>query len=479
MPEFLHLQTPDEARLLFLRSLPDPQLAAETIDTIHALGRVTALPVEAPHPLPAFDRSAMDGYAVRAADTFGASESLPAYLKLVGEVAMGAQPGIDLQTGEAALIHTGGMLPASADAVVMLEYTQIVHHGRVPERGEHTLAPDASAGGEHGEKPQKISVDSVNSAVSHRRAAGVRGTNGVVKTEIEIARAVAAGENVLRIGEDVRQGQVVLPAGRRIRPAEIGGLMALGMTQVAVVKPPRVGLLSSGDEVIPPEQTPRPGQVRDVNSYTLSALVTKSGGEPVLCGIAPDDLETMQQAARRALAECDLVIITAGSSASARDMTADVISSLGTPGVLVHGVNIRPGKPTILAVCGGKAVIGLPGNPVSALVIANLFVVPVIEKLLGLPLDHPRPSLFAKLTINIPSQAGREDWVAVRLLPPSPSRSPSGVLREGVGGEVPLAEPVFSKSNLIFSLVAADGLVRIPPDATGLSAGEMVEVVLM
>jgi molybdopterin molybdotransferase len=250
--------------------------------------------------------------------------------------------------------------------------------------------------------------------------------------------------------------------------------MALGMTQVAVVKRPRVGLISSGDEVVAPTQTPRPGQVRDVNSYTLSALVTKSGGEPLLYGIVPDDLETMKQVTRRALAECDLVIITAGSSASARDMTADVIRSLGKPGVLVHGVNIRPGKPTILAVCEGKAVIGLPGNPVSALVIAGLFVVPVIEKLLGLPMDRPRPCLLAKLTINVPSQAGREDWVAVRLLRPSP---PAPLPSAGEGEW--LAEPIFSKSNLIFSLVAADGLVRIPPDANGVSAGEMVEVVLM
>jgi molybdopterin molybdotransferase len=212
--------------------------------------------------------------------------------------------------------------------------------------------------------------------------------------------------------------------------------------------------------------------VRDINSYTLAALVTKTGGEAVLYGILPDDLEAMKQVGGRALSECDLVIITAGSSASARDMTADAIRSLGKPGVLVHGVNIRPGKPTILAVCDGKAVIGLPGNPVSALVIAGLFVTPVIEKLLGLPPDRPRPSLLAKLTINVPSQAGREDWVTVRLLPPSHGR-------RGDGGEVPLAEPIFAKSNLIFSLAAADGLIRIPPDVTGLGAGEMVEVNLL
>ncbi len=413
MPEFLHLLPPDEARKILFAALPDPQPASETIDTLHALGRVSAEDVRAPHPLPAFSRSAVDGYAVRSADTFGASESLPAYLTLVGDVPMGAAPAFVLQAGQAALIHTGGMLPDGADAVVMLEYTQPVEAGCAPIR------------------------------------------------EIEVVRAAAFGENVISLGEDVAEGQVVLPRGCLIRPAEIGGLMALGLNSLRVAKKPRVAILSSGDEVVPPDAEPRPGQVRDVNSYSLSALVLQAGGEAVRYGILPDQLEAMQSAARRALEECDLVVLTAGSSASARDLTATAIQSLGEPGVLVHGVNVRPGKPTILGVCNGKAVIGLPGNPVSALVIAGLFVVPVVKHLLGLPPQRLRPSVTAQLTINVPSQAGREDWIAVRLLP------------EGDGW---LAEPIFAKSNLIFSLAAADGLVRIPPDATGLSAGEMVQV---
>ncbi|MGQ9832518.1 MAG: molybdopterin-binding protein [Candidatus Villigracilaceae bacterium] len=415
MPEFLHLLAPDEARAALLAALPDPEPASETIDTLQALGRVNAEDVRAPHPLPSFSRSSVDGYAVHAADTFGASESLPAYLTVVGDVRMGAAPAFGLQRGQAALIHTGGMLPEGADAVIMLEYTQSVEAGCAPLR------------------------------------------------EIEVVRPVAPGENVIRLGEDVAEGQVVLPRGCLIRPAEIGGLMALGLKSLRVAKKPRVGILSSGDEVVPPEVDPLPGQVRDVNSYTLSALVAQHGGEAVRYGILPDRLDAMQSAARRALAECDVVVLTAGSSASARDLTAEVIRSLGEPGVLVHGVNVRPGKPTILGVCDGKAVVGLPGNPVSALVIAGLFIVPVIERLLGLPQRRLRPSVMARLTINIPSQAGREDWVAVRLLP---------------GDDGWLAEPVFAKSNLIFSLAAADGLVRIPPNATGLSAGEMVFVEL-
>ncbi len=411
MPEFLRLLPPDEARALLLATLPTSQPVSQTLATDVALGRSTAEAVIAPHPLPAFPRSTVDGYAVRARDTYGVSDTLPGYLSLVGEIPMGATPLLALAPAQCALIHTGGMLPSGADAVVMLEYTQSAR-----------------------------------------------------ENEIEIQRAVAEGENIIRVGEDVAENQVVIPRGIRLRPAEIGGLMALGILELRVVKKVRVGLISSGDEVIPPKQTPQPGQVRDVNSYTLAALVTQSGGEPVLYGIVSDSFDTLKAAAMKALTECDLVVITAGSSASTRDLTVEVIASLGAPGVLVHGINTRPGKPTILGVCNGKAVIGLPGNPVSALVNGYLFVVPVIEKLLGIPAGKPKALVKAKLTVNLASQAGREDWQPVKLV-----SSPTGWL----------AEPIFGKSNLIFSLAAADGLVRIHPDATGLSAGETVEVFLM
>jgi molybdopterin molybdotransferase len=285
--------------------------------------------------------------------------------------------------------------------------------------------------------------------------------------EIEIFKSVADGENLIRIGEDVAQHQLVIPKGTQIRPAEIGGLMALGITFVDVANKPRVALISTGDEVIDPMQTPRPGQVRDINSYTLGALVEKSGGVAVRYGIFGDSFQLLKEAAAKALSECDVVIITAGSSASTRDMTAEVIRQLGEPGVLVHGINTRPGKPTILGVCNGKAVIGLPGNPVSALVNGYLFVVPVIGKLLG-ALPIPKPTVQAKLTVNLPSQAGREDWWPVKLM-----------LSGQSSAAYYLAEPIFGKSNLIFTLASADGLLRIHPDATGLSAGEMVEVVLI
>ena len=410
MPEFLKL-IPTQQALQILLSEMQIKVSREHVLAINALGRVTAESIYSPIPLPTFPRSTVDGYAVRAADTFGASESLPAYIRVIGEIHMGSSPGFDINPGETGLIHTGGMLPDSSNAVVMVEYTQQV--------GEDT---------------------------------------------VEILRSVAVGENIIKIGEDVQSGEEVIPSGVRIRPAEIGGMAALGILELEVAKKPLIGLISSGDEVVPPDGKLSPGQVRDINSYSLSALIDKAGAIPKRYGIFPDQADQLEAIGAKALDECDVVIITAGSSASARDLTARVINNLGSPGVLVHGVNIKPGKPTILAICNHKVVIGLPGNPVSALVIAGLFVVPVIESLLGMNNVGVRIRLQAKLSTNVPSQAGREDWVAARLYD-----SASGYQ----------VDPIFSKSNLIFSLVRANSLIRVPPDATGLSAGDMVEVQLL
>jgi molybdopterin molybdotransferase len=411
MPEFLQLLDPPEALKLFIETLPDQEIEAQPVTSSAALGRVLANPILAPHPLPNFPRSTVDGYAVMAADTFGASEGLPAYLTVIGEVPMGSAPNFQLTPSNCALIHTGGMLPDGANAVVMVEHTQSAREG-----------------------------------------------------EVEILRAAAVGENVLKVGEDVEKGQVVIPSGKRLRPAEIGGLMALGITQVEVARKPKVGIISSGDEVVSPDADLKPGQVRDVNTFTLGSLVEEAGGESAPYGIAGDEAEELLSLASEALTDCDVLVITAGSSASARDLTSEIINRLGKPGVLVHGINVRPGKPTILAVCDGKPVIGLPGNPVSALVIAGIFVVPVVHRLLGLAEESFRPSVPARLSLNLSSQAGREDWVAVRLI-------------KDIDGF--LAEPVFGKSNLIFTLSRCDGLIRIGADATGLNAGSQVEVQLL
>ncbi len=410
MGEFLALLPPDEALARWMSHISFSLPQGEWVPTAQALGRVISHPIVSKQALPTFARSTVDGFAVRASDTYGASESLPGYLTVAGEVPMGRAAQGLVTPGACLLIHTGGMIPEGADAVVMVEYTQVSRPG-----------------------------------------------------EIEILRAVAAGENVILAGEDVQPGDVVIPSGCKLRPAEIGGLMSLGMTAVEVVRRPRVGILSSGDEVVPPDVEPGPGQVRDANSYGLGALIEQYGGLPVQFGILPDSEEALETAMRQAMDTCDVVVVTAGSSASARDLTAGVIGKMGQPGVLVHGVNTRPGKPTILAVCDGKPVVGLPGNPVSALVIGWWFLAPLLQRWLGMP-SQPRPQIPARLKVNLASQAGRVDWIPVRLVEE--------------GGER-WADPIFFKSNLIFMLARADGLVRIPADANGLPAGEAVQVWLL
>jgi len=410
MPEFLTLQPPRDALEIFLSHL-DTKPETEVIETVSSLGRVMGQPIIAQHPLPEFPRSTVDGYAVRASDTFGASENLPAYLNLIGEVPMGDRPDFIVKKTQCAIIHTGGMVPEGSNAVVMIENTQLINDD-----------------------------------------------------EVEILRSAAVGENIIKIGEDIQKGEEVIPKGIRIRPAEIGGMMALGFTQVEVARKPIVGIISSGDEVIPPDEHPKLGQVRDVNAYTLKALIEEAGGNSIQFGIIPDTEESMFEAASKARQQCDVVVITAGSSASTRDLTSIVIDQLGKPGVLVHGVNVRPGKPTILAVCDGKAMIGLPGNPVSALVIAGLFVVPLIRYLLGVQKTSLQCTVPARLTINLSSQAGREDWIPVQLE------------KNGDGYD---AKPIFGRSNLIFTLARADGLIKIPPAATGIDNGDLVDVYVL
>ncbi|MCB0088238.1 MAG: molybdopterin molybdotransferase MoeA, partial [Caldilineaceae bacterium] len=348
MSEFFTVRTPAEAHGLLHQHFA-ATVRTEHIATAHALDRVLAQTISSPQDLPNFVRSTVDGYAVNAADTYGASPGLPAWLTVVGEVPMGQSSNIELQLGDAALVHTGGMLPPGATAVVMVENTQMV---------------DAQS--------------------------------------IEVLKPVAAGENLVQIGEDVRTGEPVLAPGRQIRPQDIGALLALGITEITVAQPPRVAILSTGDEVVPPAQTPQPGQVRDINSYTLAALTRRAGGEPILCGIAPDDRAALEEMARQALAQADMLVLSAGSSVSYRDMSVEIIDGLGQPGVLVHGVSVRPGKPTIVAVCNGKPVFGLPGNPVSAMVIFDLLVAPTIQQMLG-ALAAPQKQVQARLARNVAS----------------------------------------------------------------------------
>jgi molybdopterin molybdotransferase len=410
--ELFDVRTPPDALRILLDQLvakTDAEPLRVRIKTRDALDRILAEDLCSPSDLPSFRRSTMDGFAVRAADTYGATEGLPAYLEVVGEVLMGRPANIELQRGQAAQIATGGMLPDTADAVIMVEQTQAV--------GPHT---------------------------------------------IEALRPVAPGENVIQVGEDVRIGNAVLQRGRALRPQDIGGLLALGITDVRVRRKLEVAILSGGDEIVDPEQVPGPGQIRDINSYSLSALVERAGHAPRLCGVVPDEYRALESAACNALEGNDVLILSAGSSVSTRDMTAQVISALGEPGVLVHGVSLKPGKPTILAVCDGKPVFGLPGNPVSCMVTYDLFVAPTLAFLSGAAAPRPR-SVAARLTRNIASATGREDYIQVRL-----------EQRDGGFDAV----PVFGKSNLIYTLIRADGMLKIPLDVGGLLAGTPVDVLL-
>jgi molybdopterin molybdotransferase len=444
MPELFDVHTPPDAWRKFSAAFR-PTVRTERIAVIDALGRVLASDLTAPHDLPSFPRSTVDGYAVAAQDTHGASDSLPAYLEVAGEVPMGQAAAVALDEGQCALVHTGGMIPAGADAVVMVEHTQRV-------RPDQSTNPPIH---------QSVSFPSYT---------------------IEVYRPVAAGQNVIQVGEDVRQGEAVLPAGHGVRAQDIGGLLALGIVEVDVAARPRVAILSQGDEVVPPDQTPGPGQVRDINSHTLAALTRQAGAEAITFPIVADRLEALQTAAAQALAQADLLVMSAGSSVSVRDMTAQVIEGLGRPGILVHGVSVKPGKPTILAVCDGKPVFGLPGNPVSAMVIFELFVAPTIRALLGA--GEPRKTrLPARLARNIASTSGREDIVQVRLeLRPrndfSSEKSHFYPPHNTDSNTELWAVPVLGKSNLIYTLIRSEGIVRVPLDSNGIAQGEWVTVEL-
>lgn len=404
---FFNVLPPEDA-LDVLQQRLVPRVQTEVVPSVEALGRVTAAEVRSPEVLPSFVRSTMDGFSVRAQDTFGASEGLPAYLEVVGEVPMGRAPDVTLSVGQAAKAYTGGALAGAADAVVMVENTQPAGDGA-----------------------------------------------------IEVLRAVAPGENVVQPGEDVALGDLVLPAGRVIRPQDVGGLLALGITEVAVSRRPRVAIVSTGDELVRPEDVPGPAQVRDINTYTLAGLVTQAGGVPVPVALVADDLEAQERAAGSAIRQGDILVFSAGSSVSSRDMTAAVIGGLGKPGVLVHGISLRPGKPTIVGLVGEKPAFGLPGNPVSAMVVFDLLVRPTIYMLSGCVRPPALPMVDATLTRDVASVSGREDYTQVRL-----------IHRDGRT----LAEPIFGKSNLIYSLVRADGVVKVPLDKGGLYAGDEVRV---
>jgi len=402
-----------EAVAVLLESLGDMDLAVEEVGLAEALGRVLASDIFAPEDLPGFERSSMDGYAVRASDTFGASEGLPAYLELTGEVPMGAPAEIAVGPGQAVRISTGGVLPEGADAVVMVENTEL---------------------------------------------------SGAT---IEVVKGAAPGDNTVRPDEDVARGTFLFSRGQVVGPAQVGALAALGIQSVQVFKRPLVAIVSTGDELVPTEKRPGPGQVRDVNTAALCAAVVQAGCGARAYGIVEDDFDTLLTTSRAALRECDALIISGGSSAGVRDLTVDVLRELGEPGVLAHGIYLKPGKPTLIAVCDGRPVLGLPGNPASALAVFREVMVPLLKRLAG---EEPGPTSIVPRVVeavierSVSSATGRLELVPVSL------RLESGKL---------MATPVLGKSSLIGTLARARGQVRIPEGSEGLEAGERVTVELL
>ncbi|MEW5771896.1 MAG: gephyrin-like molybdotransferase Glp [Thermodesulfobacteriota bacterium] len=409
--DFFHLLSPAEFTALLTGFAPT---APEEADLDHLHGRTLAADIAAPEDLPAADRSCMDGYAVRAADTFGAGDTNPGYLDLAGSAAIDSVPDAPLRPGSCLEVTTGGTLPPGADAVVMVEHTA-----------------DLGAG------------------------------------TIEVRKSLAPGDNVMLRGEDGTRGDMLLPAGIRLRAQEIGLLAAFGVGRALVHSRPRAGIVSTGDELVPVSAAPRPGRIRDVNSHALACLAAEAGAEARTYGIVPDRREDLTAALARAAAECDLVLVSGGSSVGVRDLTVEVLDGLGAE-ILAHGVAISPGKPTILARLDNKPVLGLPGQITSAQVVMLVFGQPLLRHLSGFARAFDpalRPSRRALLARNLASKPGREDYVRVAL--------------EERAGDLPLAHPRTGKSGLIRTMVEAHGLVTVSARREGLAAGTEVNVWLI
>jgi molybdopterin molybdotransferase len=407
----LSVKTPEEV-LRLIQETPLETPPACQVPISEGLGRVLAEDIVSGEFVPDFNRSTVDGYAVRAADTFGASESIQAILPVSGEIRMGdAAPG-ELPAGTCMAVPTGGDVPEGADAVVMLEYTESYGDGTV----------------------------------------------GVTKP-------AAPGENLIFRGDDAAPGAVLMKAGKQLAPHDIGALAALGISRIMVRQKPRVGIISTGDELIDYGEKPQKGQIRDVNSALLAAVVLESGGSPKQYGILRDDAAILEDTVLKAARECDMVLVSGGSSVGTKDATARVIGQNGT--LLFHGIAMKPGKPTILGVVGGKPVFGLPGHPVAAYFVASLFIRPMIAKLLGT--EFKTHTVSARLATAVSSNHGRAEYLGVRLDTPGYPMATPGL---------PTATPLRGKSGLIVTLTGSDGYMVIPRDCEGLAKGTEIQVTL-
>lgn len=402
----LQVKAPEEIPGIIYDEFREIFPLSEHISLSDCPGRILAEDIVASEYVPGFDRSTVDGYAVRSSDTFGCSESIPAVLNVSGEVIMGEAPAFELKKGCCAYIPTGGELPGGADCAVMIEHTE--------NYGDGTVG---------------------------------------------IFRSGAPGMNVIYRGDDIYPGKVILKKGHVLDGAAIGALAAIGKSGVPVVRSLRVGIISTGDEVIPVNEVPKGSQIRDVNSHMLAALCACCGAAAVNYGIVKDDKDLLSEALRKAADECDAVILSGGSSAGQKDAAAECIEQFGP--LLLHGIAVKPGKPTILGRSGNKPLIGLPGHPAAAWYIANLLVIPLFDRLTGRV--RTNVPVKALLTENISANHGRAQFCPCRL--------------ERDGG-VLYAHPVRSKSGLITQLTGSDGYFMIDRDCEGLAKGTEVEITL-
>ena len=409
--DYLNCQQLDQANQLIDDHLTEIVVGQETVELSAALGRVTAAEIRATEDLPGYSRSTVDGFAVRSEDSFGATDSTAAFFTVIGEVVMGQAADFELHPGQAVAIPTGGMLPCGADAVVMLEYTE---------------QPDTKS--------------------------------------LLVQKVAAPYENVVRRGEDIAAGSVLVEAGIRLSAKHIGLLAACGCCAVPVRTPLRVALVSSGDELVDIGETPQMGQVRDVNSYSLAALLAEWGCEVHRMGIVRDSFDLFLAQLSSAVQTCQLVIISGGSSVGAKDFTVPAIQALGSPGLLMHGLAIKPGKPTIFGMAGKVPVFGLPGHPVAALVVCEQLVAAAVWKMTGMKANARLKRVPAILNRNIASVPGRDDFITVRI-----DESATGLV----------AEPLIGKSGLISLISKAEGILHIPAEKSGLHQGELVWVSLM
>lgn len=371
---------------------------SEKVNIHNACGRVLACDIVSPENVPSFDRTTVDGYAVNAADTFGAGASIPAQLEIAGEILMGENADFSLRRGQCAKISTGGMLPKGADAAVMIEHTD--------------------------------------------------SDNGLCL----INKSVAPGENITKKGDDISAGETALKKGTLISPSQIGVFAALGITDVQVYKKPIIAVISTGDEIV--KDNPEPGQIRDVNTFLLSAAIKESGCDVFEYGAVADKKEEIENAVKECVKTSDAVIISGGSSAGARDMTVDIIDTLGK--AYFHGIAMKPGKPTIFGIINGKPVFGLPGHPLAAYFVFRLIVNEYIGKLMNM--SPKKPSGNGILAENIPSNHGREEFLCVKM---------------NENNEI---VPLHTKSGIISVLSEATGFIRIPRNAEGTNKGTVMEI---